>query len=74
MISLAHDINNIINNRTYSENEGFQIFNFRSKNLNALEKKLREIQCDDSDWKNKVTNLKHLINIEKEKNNRFIIR
>ena len=74
MITLGHNINNIINDRNYAENEGFQVFHFRSKNLTALENELKDIKTDDSDWRNKVDNFKRLIKTEKDKNNRFIIR
>tara|TARA_A100001015_G_C15039566_1_gene738703 strand:- start:722 stop:2029 length:1308 start_codon:yes stop_codon:yes gene_type:complete len=74
MFNFEYDITSIINNKEYARKEGFRIFSFKSKNLKALEKNMKDIKSDDVDWKNKVTNLKRLIEKEKELNNRFIIR
>ncbi len=74
MFNFEYDISSIINDREYARKEGFRIFSFKSKNLKALEQNMKDIKSDDEDWKNKVTNLKRLIQKEKELNNRFIIR
>ena len=74
MFNFEYDIGSIINDREYARENGFRIFSFKSKNLKALEQNMKDIKSDDSDWKNKVTNLKRLIKKEKELNNRYIIR
>ena len=61
MFNFEYDISSIINDREYARKEGFRIFSFKSKNLKALEQNMKDIKSDDEDWKNKVTNLKRLI-------------
>ena len=52
----------------------FKVFPHKSVTLKVLERKLRNLDNDDVDWKNKVEQYKTLIKEEKNKNTRFIIR
>jgi hypothetical protein len=74
MYKLVYDNERLINDKNFAKESGFKVFSFKSKNLKALERNLKEIKSEDENWKDKVTNLKRLISKEKETNDRYIIR
>jgi hypothetical protein len=68
--------NNLFNVQNIIEgyDERFKIIVNKSKECKDLENKLRCLDNNDSQWKEKVQQLKSLIGEEKKKNTRFIIR